>query len=79
MIERLEGEGGYNEDFLNEFRTFRGELRDFFNASSFTDMLAAVRPSFDEADAQVGTRVDSVRPPAQTSQAACGAASCSHS
>jgi hypothetical protein len=52
MIERLEKEGGHNEDFLAEFRTFRSELRDFFNASSLTDMLAALRPSLDEPDVQ---------------------------
>jgi len=50
MIERLEAEGGYNDSFMNEFRVFRGELRDFFNASSFTDMLDALRPSLDDAD-----------------------------
>lgn len=53
MIERLEQEGGYNDDFLAEFRTFRGELRDFFNASSFTDMLDILKPSLDEPDVQV--------------------------
>lgn len=53
MIERLEAEGGYNDDFLNEFRTFRSELRDFFNASSFTDMLDALRPSLEDSDCQV--------------------------
>jgi phosphoglucan, water dikinase len=54
MIARLEVEGGYSEDFMAEFRTFRSELRDFFNASSLTDMLAALRPSLDESDMQVG-------------------------
>jgi hypothetical protein len=53
MIERLEGEGGYSEDFMSEFHTFRTELRDFFNASSLTDMLTALRPSLDESDMQV--------------------------
>jgi hypothetical protein len=53
MIERLEAEGGYSEDFMSEFYTFRSELRDFFNASSLTDMLAALRPSMDEPDVQV--------------------------
>ena len=57
MIERLEKEGGHNEDFLAEFRTFRSELRDFFNASSLTDMLAALRPSLDEPDMQVNWQV----------------------
>jgi phosphoglucan, water dikinase len=53
MIERLEAEGGYSEDFMSEFHTFRTELRDFFNASSLTDMLTALRPSLDESDMQV--------------------------
>jgi phosphoglucan, water dikinase len=57
MIERLEKEGGHNVDFLAEFRTFRSELRDFFNASSLTDMLAALRPSLDEPDMQVNLQV----------------------
>lgn len=57
MIERLEKEGGHSEDFMAEFRTFRSELRDFFNASSLTDMLAALRPSLDEPDMQVIGRV----------------------
>ena len=57
IIERLEKEGGHNEDFLAEFRTFRSELRDFFNASSLTDMLAALRPSLDEPDMQVNWQV----------------------
>ncbi len=56
MIERLEREGGYNDSFMDEFRVFRTELRDFFNASSFTDMLEAVRPSFNNADIPVRRR-----------------------
>ena len=57
MIERLEAEGGHPEDFLNEFCTFRSELRDFFNASSFTDMLDALRPSLDDGSCQVSSTV----------------------
>ena len=53
MIERLEREGGHPDAFMDEFRVFRGELRDFFNASSFTDMLEGVRPSLDDADIPV--------------------------
>lgn len=53
MIERLEAEGGYNEDFMNEFRTFRKELRGFFSASTFTDILEAIKPSLDEGALQV--------------------------
>lgn len=53
MIERLEAEGGYNEDFMNEFRIFRKELRGFFSASTFTDILEAIKPSLDEGALQV--------------------------
>lgn len=53
MIERLEAEGGYSEDFLNEFRTFRKELRGFFSASTFVDILDAIRPSLDDTAIQV--------------------------
>ena len=53
MIERLEAEGGHNDDFLNEFRTFRKELRGFFSASTFVDILDAIRPSLDDTATQV--------------------------
>ena len=53
MIDRLEAEGGYNEDFMNEFRIFRKELRGFFSASTFTDILEAIKPSLDEGAVQV--------------------------
>ena len=53
MLDRLQAEGGYSEVFLSEFRLFRQELRDFFNASSFKDILEALRPAFDDPDAQV--------------------------
>lgn len=59
MIERLEAEGGYNEDFMNEFRIFRKELRGFFSASTFTDILEAIKPSLDN----VALTVRSVRIP----------------
>ena len=52
MLERI-SHGGYSEDFVNEFRVFTGELRDFFNAGSFADMLLGLRESLDDA----GTRV----------------------
>ena len=53
MIERLETEGGYSEDFMTEFRTFRKELRGFFSASTFTDILEAIKPSLDGVALQV--------------------------
>lgn len=53
MIDRLEAEGGYNEDFMNEFRIFRKELRGFFSASTFTDILEAIKPSLDNVALKV--------------------------
>ena len=32
---------------------FTQELRDFFNASSFADMLADIKPALDDPDVQV--------------------------
>jgi phosphoglucan,water dikinase len=56
LIERLEAEGGYSEDFLSEFRIFRKELRGFFSASTFVDILDAIRPSLDDSAIQVRGR-----------------------
>lgn len=53
LVERLEGEGHHPQEFMDQLRIFRAELRDFFNASSFTDMLQAVRPSMDDSDIPV--------------------------
>lgn len=44
---------GYSPDFVNEFRVFTGELRDFFNAGSLGDLLVALRPSLDDSGSQV--------------------------
>ncbi|KAG0565181.1 hypothetical protein M758_8G165600 [Ceratodon purpureus] len=40
--------GEYNEAFVNEFRTFYAELKDFFNAGSLTEQLEGLRSSMDE-------------------------------
>lgn len=40
--------GEYNEAFVNEFRTFYAELKDFFNAGSLTEQLEGLRGSIDE-------------------------------
>ncbi|KAL4852989.1 Phosphoglucan [Chlorella vulgaris] len=45
--------GEFNDNFVNEFRTFTSELRDFFNAGSLTDMLQGLRPGLDDGSAQV--------------------------
>ena len=55
MLKRVTEDGSYNEDFVCEFATFTNELRDFFNAGSFVDMLQAVRPSLDEQGEQART------------------------
>lgn len=40
--------GEYSEAFVNEFKTFYAELKDFFNAGSLTDQLGGLRPSIDK-------------------------------
>jgi phosphoglucan, water dikinase len=61
LLARLEAQGGYSEAFLSEFRTFRAELRDFFNASSFRDLLQSLRPSLAPADEQVASACQTSR------------------
>ena len=54
MLQRITAPGAeYSADFVREFRVFTGELRDFFNAGSLADLLRALHPSMDDADAQV--------------------------
>lgn len=51
MLQRITANHGqYNESFVNEFKTFIVELRDFFNASSLNDSLAVLAPSLDDAN-----------------------------
>jgi hypothetical protein len=38
--------GKYSEAFVNEFKIFYAELRDFFNAATLTTLLDEVRSSF---------------------------------
>ncbi|PRW57887.1 water chloroplastic isoform A [Chlorella sorokiniana] len=45
--------GEYPEAFVEEFKTFTAELRDFFNAGSLTDMLDGLRPAMDDGSAQL--------------------------
>ena len=47
--------GEYHAAFVSEFRVFTAELRDFFNAGSLADGLAAIRGAMDDA---TGTLVD---------------------
>ncbi len=54
MLERVSApDAGFSPDFVNEFRVFTGELRDFFNAGSLGDLLNALRPSLDDPGNQV--------------------------
>lgn len=41
--------GQYSEAFVNEFRTFYAELKDFFNAGSLTEQLEGLRDSMDDS------------------------------
>ena len=55
MLERITAPGAeYSGDFVREFRTFTGELRDFFNAGSLADLLQALRGAIDDSDTHVG-------------------------
>ena len=54
MLGRIKApDAGYAHAFVTEFEIFAGELRDFFNAGSFTDLLSTLQPSMDAAQAQV--------------------------
>lgn len=53
MLARLLADPGLSQSFVEEFKVFTAELRDFFNAGSFRDMLEAIRPSLNDASSQV--------------------------
>ena len=54
VLKRITAPGAdYSHAFVEQFRLFTAELRDFFNAGSFADMLGALRPSLDESATQV--------------------------
>ena len=57
MLVRVSNDGGYNQDFVQEFNTFTAELRDFFNAGSFADMLKGLQAAMDDQEQQVCPRV----------------------
>ena len=53
MLARITAPGAeYSGDFVDQFRLFTAELRDFFNAGSLADMLSALRPSLDDSGSQ---------------------------
>ena len=56
MLERVSKDGSYNDSFVNEFRTFAAELRDFFNAASFADMLTGLHPAMDDQEKQASAQ-----------------------
>ncbi|KAH0940079.1 hypothetical protein HID58_007540 [Brassica napus] len=49
MLERItETPGKYGGDFVEQFRIFHNELKDFFNAGSLTEQLDSMKVSMDE-------------------------------
>lgn len=49
MLERItKNPGEYNEAFVEQFKIFHHELKDFFNAGSLTEQLESIKESFDE-------------------------------
>lgn len=49
MLERItKNPGQYNEAFVEQFKIFHHELKDFFNAGSLTEQLESIKESFDE-------------------------------
>lgn len=53
MLQRVSDDGSYNQDFVDEFRVFTAELRDFFNAGSFADMLEGLKGALDDQEHEV--------------------------
>ena len=59
MLERITAPGAdYSGDFVEQFRLFTAELRDFFNAGSLADLLNALRPSLDDSGIQASLPLD---------------------
>lgn len=57
MLARVTAPGAaFAPAFVAEFRTFTAELRDFFNAGAFADMLALLRPSLPDDALQARAR-----------------------
>ncbi|KAL0746792.1 hypothetical protein Bca101_028794 [Brassica carinata] len=49
MLERItETPGKYSGDFVEQFRIFQNELKDFFNAGSLTEQLESMKTSMDD-------------------------------
>ena len=59
MLERVTAPGAdFSGDFVEQFRLFTAELRDFFNAGSLADLLNALRPSLDDSGCQASIDFD---------------------
>ena len=53
MLKRITAPGAeFSGDFVEQFKLFTAELRDFFNAGSLADLLNALRPSLDDSGCQ---------------------------
>lgn len=62
MLGRITAPGAeYSGDFVEQFRVFTAELRDFFNAGSLADLLNALRPSLDDSGSQASCSGQPVR------------------
>ncbi|CAM8918101.1 unnamed protein product [Rhodiola kirilowii] len=49
MLARItKNPGEFSEAFVEQFKIFHHELKDFFNAGSLTEQLESIQPSFDE-------------------------------
>ena len=60
MLQRITAPGTqYSQAFVQEFKIFTQELRDFFNAGSLADMLEGIKPAMDEPDVQVRLMINS--------------------
>lgn len=72
MLERITAPGvEYSGDFVEQFRTFTAELRDFFNAGSLADLLDALRPSLDDSGNQASSRAHFALRPFNSSALVC--------
>ncbi|GAB4819879.1 hypothetical protein N2152v2_006925 [Parachlorella kessleri] len=57
VLQRITAQPGqYSQAFVEEFKKFTAELRDFFNAGSLSDMLAEIKPLLDEPSGQLVDR-----------------------
>jgi phosphoglucan, water dikinase len=52
MLERITTKGAdFSPSFVNEFRVFTDELRDFFNAGSLVQLLEGINPALGKSEA----------------------------